>query len=172
MKKIEYVNQNILALGRHLNFISDYVMLPNGKYSNREYLAAKAEAVVVAALDNKRQVVLVKQYRYPVKNEVWELPAGVIDSNETIIKTAERELKEETGYSSTNFKHLISFYASPGISTEVLHLVLAWDIKLGKQKLDEEENIEVIKIPLYKAKEWILTGKIRDAKTIIGVLSL
>ncbi|MFH1541396.1 MAG: NUDIX hydrolase [Elusimicrobiota bacterium] len=155
--------------GRVLNFYIDDVSLPNGKTATREYIRQPAASAVIPFIDDDK-IVLVKQYRYPVKKITYELPAGKIDVGEKDIDCIKRELAEETGFTSNNIKKLISFYPSTAFSTEMLHIFVAKNLIKIKVYPDEDEFIEPIIVDYKKALKWIETGKIVDAKTLIGLL--
>lgn len=122
-------------------------------------------AVVILPLMNNT-VIAVRQFRYSVWNELIELPAGTLEEREEPEKCAIRELEEETGYIAGKIEYLGSFYASPGYCTEVLHAFLAENLKEGKMKLEPDEKIRVVKIPLNNFLKMIINGDIKDSKTI------
>jgi len=101
---------------------------------------------------------------------IFEIPAGRLETKETPKNCALRELAEETGYSVGSLEELISFYPSPGFSNEVIHIFLARDLTEGNAQPDEDEYLEVLKIPLEEALKMVDQGIIKDSKTIIGLL--
>jgi ADP-ribose pyrophosphatase len=128
------------------------------------------DTVAVLGFLDKNNVLLVRQYRFPVKKELWELPAGRLEKGEKPIKGAKREFKEETGYSAGLFKKIADVYLSPGHSTECIHIFKATKLKKGKQFFDDNEFIaNVRKFDIKEVKDMIKKGKIVDAKTIIAV---
>jgi len=145
------------------------VRLPDGHPGTREVVSC-ADAVAVVALTDSDEVLMVKQYRHPTGQELWEIPAGKIEAGEHPLACAQRELEEETGYRAQNWHQVYSFYTSPGFCTEQLHLLLANDLNKYNQKLDQDEFIEVKKIPLLEAVQMAASGEVVDAKTIIGLL--
>ncbi|MBN1383753.1 MAG: NUDIX hydrolase [Elusimicrobia bacterium] len=155
--------------GKILNLFADNVLLPNGKTSKREYIHQPNAVAAIPFIDNKR-IILVKQFRYPIHEITYELPAGKIAKKEKPLICIKRELEEETGFTSNNIKKLISFYPSTAFSTEVLHIFTAKNLRKVKTKPDEDEFIESEIVHYEKALEWISSGKILDAKTIIGLL--
>ncbi|MFH0948197.1 MAG: NUDIX hydrolase [Elusimicrobiota bacterium] len=155
--------------GKLLNFYVDDISLPNGKTAKREYVRQPQAAAVIPIISDDK-IVLVKQYRYPVKKITYELPAGKLDIGEKAIDCIKRELAEETGFTSNNIKKLISFYPSTAFSTEMLHIFVAKNLIKVKTQPDEDEFIEPVIIDHKKAMKWIETGKIKDAKTLIGLL--
>ena len=126
-------------------------------------------AVAIVAVDGDR-VLLERQYRPVVGEWLYEIPAGTLEPGEEPGETARRELEEETGYRPGWLRKLVEFYSSPGVSTEKLIVFLAGDLARGRQRLEEDEVIEVIWVGLEEALEMIRDGRIRDAKTIIGLL--
>lgn len=125
---------------------------------------------VIIAQPSAREIVLVRQYRYAVGEELWELPAGMIETGEDPREAALRELEEETGYRAGSMHRLWSAYSSPGFCAERLHFFLAEDLKLGEQRLDDVEEIEVRTWPLDEAWALAESDCLRDAKTQIGLL--
>jgi ADP-ribose pyrophosphatase len=126
-------------------------------------------AVAIVAVDGDR-VLLERQYRPVVGEWLYEIPAGTLEPGEEPEETARRELEEETGYRPGRLVKLVEFYSSPGVSTEKLIVFLADRLSRGRQRLEEDELIEVEWVRLSEALDMIRDGRIRDAKTIIGLL--
>ncbi len=140
-----------------------------GNLSQRDVALHKGGAVIVA-LTEKRNIIFVKQFRYPLQKEIIELPAGKLDEKEEPRICAARELKEETGYSAGKIDYLGSIYTTPGYSNEELHIFLAEDLVKGEHSREEgEEGMQILELPLEKAVSMISEGKIKDAKTIAGI---
>ncbi len=154
--------------GRVVSLRVDTVALPNGRTAVRE-VAEHAPAVVVAPLDGKGNVILVRQYRLPVSQLLLELPAGCIDGGESVEEAVQRELREETGYRAGRLERLGGFYVSPGYCDEFIHLFLATDLEPSPLAADSDESIEVVRAPLGDALAMVERGEICDAKTIIGL---
>ncbi|OIO73553.1 MAG: hypothetical protein AUJ85_07865 [Elusimicrobia bacterium CG1_02_37_114] len=167
--KEKLYKHNRVYAGRIMNFFSDTVILPNKKKGFREY-AEHPGAVTVLPFVDRGKIVLVKQYRHPIKKITYELPAGKIDGKENLIKCIRRELIEETGFRAKKIRKMVSFHPTGAFSTEILHIFLARDLKPVRPSPDEDEFIESLVIPFDKALRWVRTGKIKDAKTIIGLL--
>jgi ADP-ribose pyrophosphatase len=125
-------------------------------------------SAVMMAVDEKNRILLVRQYRLPAGQYMWELPAGKIDDGETAIKAAKRELIEETGVRAKKWKKLVSFYPSPGFVQEKMTVFLATDLKEGESEPMEDEQIETRWFTKKELKQAILTNEIIDGKTMIG----
>jgi len=156
--------------GRIINVRVDTVELPNKKYSKRE-IVEHPGAVGIVAITQDKKIILVKQFRKPVEKTLLEIPAGKLEPNEDPRNCATRELEEETGFASDNIKKLMEFYTTPGFSNEVMHIYLAENLREGNVNLDEDENIEIVKLPIEEVVDMIRNGQIKDAKTIVGVLT-
>ncbi len=128
--------------------------------------------VAILPLIGKNKIVLVRQYRFPAKKELWEIPAGKLKKKERPQKAAQRELKEETGFKAGKWEKIAEFYNSPGYTTEYMCLLKATHLKKGKKSPDEDELIRKIKIfTLNEALEMIKKKKIVDAKTILAIFN-
>ena len=126
-------------------------------------------AVAIVAVEGEK-VLLERQYRPVVGEWLYEIPAGTLEPGESPEETARRELEEETGYRPGWLRKLVEFYSSPGVSTEKLIVYLAGSLTPARQRLEEDEVIEVEWVSLEEALEMIRDGRIRDAKTLIGLL--
>ena len=156
--------------GRVLTFCHDTVRLPNGGTSTREYVRHKG-AVCIVPLTDEGEVLCVRQFRYPIDRIVLEIPAGKLDSlDEDPLEAALRELREETGAVCGKIESLGALYTSPAISDEVIHMYLARELTFGESHPDEDEFLDVIRVPLGELVERILNGEIQDAKTQAAVL--
>jgi 8-oxo-dGTP pyrophosphatase MutT (NUDIX family) len=155
--------------GRVISVTTDEVVLPNGHHASLEVVHHPGGAAVVA-LDSEQRVCLLKQYRYVAGGWLWELPAGKLEPREPPLATARRELIEEAGVSARQWQSLGDVLSSPGVFSEVLHLFLATDLAPAGLAHEHAEVIEIHWVPLTEAHEWALTGKIRDAKSIIGLM--
>jgi ADP-ribose pyrophosphatase len=163
------LKHDILFEGRVLNLYKDLIQYDDGQNDSREVVEHYGGSTVLAVTDNS--LILVKQYRHPLKQFVYELPAGKLNLNEDPLNCAKRELKEETGYTATNWEKIISFHTTPGYSSEKLHIYLATDLTKGEQELElGERNLEVIVVDFIEALKMIKNEEITDSKTIIGIL--
>ncbi len=163
------VNRVYPYRGRILNLRVDTVRIPNGAETIREVVEHPG-AVVIAAIDSDGRVLFVKQYRHAVGRELLELPAGTLERNEPPQTAARRELKEETGYTARQWELLASFFSSPGILTEEMHVYLASDLAEGTVEPMEDEDLRVEQVPLSEALKQVGSGEIVDAKSIVGLL--
>lgn len=148
----------------------DTVELPNGGTALRE-VADHPGGVAVLALDGENQVLAVTQYRYPFGRTLLEIPAGKLDHpGEDPDAAGLRELKEETGAVPGKYESLGRILPSPGCYGEILHLYLAQDLRMEEQRLDEDEFLNVERIPFDEMVRRCLSGEIEDAKTVAAVL--
>jgi ADP-ribose pyrophosphatase len=115
-------------------------------------------------------VALLHQFRYAVGGEMWEIPAGTLEQGEEYLDCARRELEEEIGHTAARWTELASIYTTPGFCDEMLRVYLAEELSPGHVEPDPDEHLEVVRIPLDEALEWIGAGRIVDAKTIVGLL--
>lgn len=158
--------------GRILHVYRDDVTLPNGKKSMREYCIHNG-AVAVVALTAENEVICVRQYRYAIGRVTVEIPAGKLDSvSEEPLLAAERELREETGCTAGKITYVGGLNTSPAILSETIHMYLAEELNYGECDPDEDEFLEIIKIPLEKMVDMIINGEIMDSKTQAAVLKV
>lgn len=155
--------------GRIVRLRVDEVELPGGRRAIREVMEHPG-AVGIVPLDEAGRVILVRQFRYAVGQRLLEIPAGTLAPGEDPLDTADRELQEETGLKAGRFSLLAVFYPSPGVSTECIWVYLAEQLTQGTGQAEEDESIEVVKIPLDEALNLIASGEIRDAKSIVGLV--
>ena len=165
-----YISNERVFSGRLLKVELDYVKLPNGTESTREYIRHPGAVAIVPVLDDGR-IVLVKQCRYPLGTVMWEIPAGKLDhgENEDPLECAKRELSEETGYDASNWQKLLSIATTPGFSDEIIHLYKAWGLTAHNQHTDEDEFIGVEAFTPEQIKTMILNGELYDAKTLCAL---
>ncbi len=165
------VSSQTVYEGRLFDVRKDIVSLPDGKTSDREYVLHPG-AVMVVPLIEPASVLLERQYRYPLHDHFYELPAGKKEPGEDPSLTAKRELLEETGYVAEEWQHLGTLHPSVGYSDEVVELFLAARMRYEKQNMDEGEFLEVSIVPLEEAIEWVKARKITEIKTILGLFWL
>lgn len=154
--------------GRILRVREDTVRLPNGKTAERE-VAEHPGGVGILALDGG-DVLLVRQYRYAFSRVLTEIPAGKREPGEEPFVTAQRELREEIGATAGKWTELGALIASPGCYGEVLYLYMAQELTFGETHPDEDEFLDVVRMPFDRAVELCMTGELTDAKTVIAVL--
>lgn len=154
--------------GGFLEVKQDRVKLPDGNTTVREYLIHPGAVVIIPVLDDG-MLVLERQYRYPLRSHFYELPAGKIEPGEDPLLCAQRELLEETGYVAQNWRYLATAYPCVGYSSERQLFYLAQGLSYQGSNPDDEEFLEVVKVQLATALEWVREGKITDGKTINGL---
>jgi len=156
--------------GKILNLRKDSAVLPNGKDCVREVVEHSGGSCILCEKDNK--ILLVKQFRYPYKKEILELPAGKLNPNETPEQTAIRELEEEGGLTAIKVEKMFDVYPSPGYTDEIIRIYKATEFTDSKQNLDDDEFLSAVWIEKSKLKKMIELGEINDAKTLIALLSV
>lgn len=156
--------------GALLKVFKDEVLLKNGAKSTREYVLHPGAVGVVPVTDDNK-IVLVEQYRYPVKRKLLEIPAGKFDKpGEDPLECAKRELEEETGFKAEEFIYLGYIYTTPGFSNEIIHLYLALKLYKGVINPDEDEILNIHFEDFNKVLEKCINGDITDVKTIAGIM--
>lgn len=154
--------------GGLLDVREDRVELPDGQQATREYIVHPGAVVVIPLLANG-EVVMERQFRYPLRSDFYELPAGKIDPGEQPLACGQRELLEETGYIADKWRFLATIHPCIGYSDERMSLFLAEELTPGGHQRDGDEFLEVFTIPLVQALEWVRGGLITDVKTVIGL---
>ena len=139
-----------------------------GGFEIRRAIVQHSGSAVMMPVDERGRILLVRQYRLPARQYLWELPAGRVDEGESLLKAAKRELAEETGYRAKRWKKIAEFYPSPGFLAEKMTIFLATRLTAGESTPMEDERIETRWFSRRELGEWIRSGKIRDAKTMIG----
>lgn len=156
--------------GNVLHVREDKVSLPDGREATRE-LIRHIGAVCVIPVDENNNVIMENQYRYPISQVVLEIPAGKLDaSNEDRLLAAQRELREETGFTADNWTDIGLYYPAPAYSDEKITMFLATGLHKGDRDLDDDEFIDVCRIPLSELRDRVMSGEITDGKTQITVL--
>ena len=139
-------------------------------YDIKRSIVRHPGSAVMMAVDDKKRILLVRQYRLPAAKFLWELPAGKIDPGETAAQAAKRELIEETGFRAKKWKKLTEFYQSPGYVSEKMTVFLATGLTEGEAHPMDDERIEKRWFAKKELAEWIRKNKIVDSKTMIGFL--
>ena len=164
------LSKKVVYRGQAVDFAVDTVRLPNGKRAVREYVDHPGAVAVLPFLDPKT-VVLVRQYRHPVREITYEIPAGKLDGNESPLVCLRRELREETGFTARSIHRLVDYWPTPAFSNEVIRIYRASGLVRGTASPDEDEFIAAVDVPFKTVLRWIREGRIKDSKTIIAALS-
>jgi ADP-ribose pyrophosphatase len=146
----------------------DHAVDEKAGFEIKRSVVRHAGSAVMMAVDEKKRILLVRQYRLPAEKYLWELPAGRLDPGEKPLEAAKRELAEETGYKAKTWAKLASFWVSPGYVQERMTIFLATDLTQGEATPMDDERIEVRWFRRKELGEMIRDGKIEDAKTMIG----
>ena len=154
--------------GKVVTLKVDKVQVHNGGQSSREIVVHPGGCAIGAVKDDK--VILVRQFRKAIEQNILELPAGKLDPGEDPLECAVRELQEETGYIARNVKSLGSIYPTPGYSNEIIHLFYSDDLEPGEAHPDEHESIDIEKYSIDEVLDKVRKGEIRDGKTVAGIL--
>ena len=167
------VSSRRVYTGRVISLDIDEVRFPDGTIGELEMIRHSGASAVVPLLDVQNadpEVVLIRQYRYAANGYVYEIPAGRLNPDELPEKCAERELREETGYSAGRLRQLTTIYTTPGFTDEQIHIFVAEDLTNGVATPEANEFMELHEMPLSRAIAMIHAGEIVDAKTAIGLL--
>jgi len=172
--RVRLISSRTVYRGPAFWVTTDHVQEPDGIRTRRD-IVHHTGSIVVLAVDNSGptpRVLLERQYRHAASDYLWELQAGRIDAGEPELAAAKRELLEETGYAATNWRRILKFYASPGFVAETMAVYLATGLRRGKAQPEADEVIYKRLVPLPAVVRMVLTGTIRDSKTIASVLWL
>jgi len=172
LKEVTLSSEEIYR-GKILTLKEEEVLLPDGKKAKRELVLHPGAVTLIPFLieNGENKICFVRQFRKAVEEVLIELPAGKLEQGEEPISCAKRELLEETGLEAKKIIHLFDFYTSPGFCNELMHLYLAETYRVKQAKPDEDEFLEVIFLSWKEAWQLLHEGKIKDAKTIIGILA-
>lgn len=157
--------------GRVFHVVKDKVELENGHTSYREVVYHHGGACI-AALTDEDEIYMVRQFRYAFMEELWELPAGKLELNEDPFEAAKRELSEECGLSADHYTDLGVFYPTVGYCSEKIYTWAATGLHDGEMHLDPGEFLTPVKVPFQKALDMVLSGEIKDGKTINAILKI
>lgn len=170
----DVVSSKVLQIGRVITLRQDLVRMPDGQVAQRDVVEHPG-AVGVVAVDEQGQVVLVQQYRHPLGERLWELPAGLRDEpGEDPQQTGARELAEETGLVADHWEPLISVFTSPGMTDELIHIYFATGLRDAAEIHvggGEEAELVVARVALAEAVRRVEAGEIRNAMAVIGLLA-
>lgn len=171
MDEVKRLERNLVAKGAIIDYYQDTMQIPNGNVVKWDLIDHKGAAAVVAVRGDGK-LLMVRQYRNALERETLEIPAGGLNGREEpTMEAAARELKEETGYSSTDLELLTSIYTTVAFCNEKIDIYLARNLNSGEQHLDEDEYIDVEAWALDDLLQMIFHGKIQDSKTICGILT-
>ena len=165
------IDGELVYQGHFLKVQRDAIRLPDGKPAVREFIRHPG-AVVILPLFEDGSVLLERKFRYPLDQVFVEFPAGKIDAGEDHLECAKRELREETGYTASQWQFVCTIHNAIAYSDEHLELYLARGLQAGERKLDEGEFLDVFSMPLSELLEQVRQGKVTDVKTLIGAFWL
>lgn len=162
--------------GKVLNLDLDTVQFPDGSTGTLEMIRHPGAAAVLPFLDDPGsadpRAVLIRQFRHAANGEIWEIPAGRLDSGEKPVDCARRELAEETGFSANRLEPLISIYTTPGFTDEVIHLFVATGLTAGSARREADEFVEIHEVPWSEVLRLAREGEIRDGKSLAAILHM
>ncbi len=168
MGEFEFLSEEKVMSGRAFDVLKVHYRLPDGR--ERAYdLVDHKDAVTIIPITPDREILFVKQYRVGAKQELLELPAGIIDAGEMPIDTALRELREETGMAAHQITPLGGFYMTPGYSNEYMSVFLADDLYDAPKAQDTDEFINLVRIPIDEAYSYARSGELIDLKSIASL---
>lgn len=165
------ISENLIFDGRIIHVYDNTVKLVSGDTAGREIVAHNG-GVAIVGLTEHDEVVLVRQFRAPYKETIFEIPAGKLEKGEDPFEAGKREFKEECGAEAEHYFDLGKFYPTPGYCGETIHLYGATGLTFGNQNLDEDEFLDVYKMPLEEAFEKCINGEFRDGKTLAGIMKI
>ena len=172
-KKAQLLSSKLAYDGKVFSVFTDEVIEPNGFRNTSDVIRHNGSVVILAVDESKNpndpDIILERQYRHAAGQFLLELPAGRIETDEAPLAAAKREMIEETGFRARRWTFLTKYFASPGFLAEYMQIYLARDIREGVSQPEDDEQIEIIRVPLSQALALIVTNKIRDGKTIIGL---
>ena len=169
--KMRLLNTEVVFKGDNFQVTVDGVIEPGGVTARREVVRHSDSVVILPQLDHGK-VLLVRQYRYPARESLWELVAGGIEAGETPAGAAARELLEEAGYRARSFRPVLRFFSSPGFLTEQMHLVEAAGLVRGKAQPEADQQIRARAFTRSELESLMRNRKIKDGKTLVGLLWL
>ena len=171
--KAKLISSKLAYQGKVFNVYTDTLIEPGGHRNVRDVIRHNGSVVILAVDESKNpadpDVIMERQYRHAAGQFMIELPAGTRNPGAAPLAAAKREMIEETGYRAKRWTMLLRYFASPGFLGEWMQIYLARDIRQGEAKLEDDENLEVFRMPLSEAMRMVAEGKIHDGKTLIGL---
>ncbi len=168
------MNTSLVHDGRVVHLSIDTVRFPDGSIGELELVRHRGAAAVLPVLGGERDadpdILLLRQYRYAAGGEIWEVPAGIIEPGESWEDCARRELEEEAGVKAGKLVALTTIHTTPGFTNEEIHLYAAFDLEPGEARTDEDEFLQVVRLPLSEALRMVHTGEISDGKSLVAIL--
>ncbi|MFN4244695.1 MAG: NUDIX hydrolase [Brevinematia bacterium] len=168
MSNFEVIDSSLIYKGKAFSFYSDKIKF-NGKVMVKDYVLYP-EAVAIIPFLGDDKFILIKQFRYSVKEDIFEIPAGKLEIGEDVLEGAVRELEEETGYKANKVRKIYEYYPAVGYSSEKIHIVFAEDLEETVKNLDEDEFTDVHVFSYRDIVSMIMENKIKDAKTVLAFL--
>jgi ADP-ribose pyrophosphatase len=163
------VESRVEFQGKIVTLRVDRVRLPGGRFTTRE-IAEHSDSICVVPVDQNGNILMVRQFRKPLEDQLLEVPAGGIEPGESPEDAAVRELQEEVGFTSRDMKPLSGFWLAPGWCTEYMYSYLARGLEPSRLPADDDESITVVPVPLDRVMPMIESGEIQDAKSIASLL--
>ena len=171
MDVFERLSRDLVAKGKIIDYYQDTIKVPNGNIVKWDFIAHKGAAAIVP-VTSEGKILMVRQYRNALDRETLEIPAGGLDSaDEPPLVCATRELREETGYTSTEIEHLLTLRTTVAFCNEKIEIYVAHNLQRGERELDEDEYIDLREMSISELEEMIYSGKIEDSKTIAAILA-
>lgn len=171
--KAKLVSSKLAFKGKVFNVFTETIIEPGGHKATRDIIRHNGSVVILAVDEainpSDPDIILERQYRQAAGQYLIELPAGTRNPNEPPLAAAKREMIEETGYRAKRWTMLVKYFASPGFLGEWMQIYLAQDIRQGKAALEEDEHLEVFRMPLSKVMKMVAAGEIHDGKTLIAL---
>lgn len=168
------MNTSLVHDGRVVHLSIDTVRFPDGSIGDLELVRHRGAAAVLPVLGGERDadpdILLLRQYRYAAGGDIWEVPAGIIEPGESWEDCARRELEEEAGVKAGRLVALTTIHTTPGFTNEEIHLYAAFDLEPGETRTDEDEFLQVVRLPLSGALRMVRSGEISDGKSLVAIL--
>ena len=165
------LSSEVIFEGRVITLTNDVALLENGETAGREVVHHHGGACILPYFEDGT-ICMVRQFRYAMQQELWELPAGKLEKGENPFEAAKRELEEECGLTADKYTSLGEFYPTVGYDTEIIYTWVATGLHETRMHLDADEFLTPDRVPLTQAYEMVMRGEIKDGKTIAGVLKL